>query len=117
MYTLNLSHHFSAAHQLTHAYDDKCNLSLHGHNWKVDVEICTEQLVNGMVVDFKKLKEIIDTLDHKNLNEVVTFEPTAENLAEYLWRTIFSSTQQGREEYSVVISIWEADNASITYTM
>ena len=57
MYILKLKTGFSAAHQLTNAYDEKCNASIHGHNWKVLVEIKTEKLINNMVIDFKKLKK------------------------------------------------------------
>ena len=58
MYILKLKTSFSAAHQLTNAYDEKCNASIHGHDWKVLVEIKTEKLINNMVIDFKKIKEI-----------------------------------------------------------
>lgn len=113
MYTLKLEHHFSSAHQLTHAYDNKCNDSIHGHNWKVIVEISVEELVNGMVVDFTKIKEIIDRLDHKNLNVVVDFEPTAENLSKYLWEQIDGALAQTVR--TVIITLYEADKAGITY--
>ena len=55
MYTLRLTTHFSAAHQLTNAYDKKCNASIHGHNWKVLIEINSVKLQNNMVIDFTKL--------------------------------------------------------------
>ena len=79
MYTLNLWHHFSAAHQLKNAYSEECNNFLHGHNWKVKVEIRAEYLIDGMIIDFKKLKSVINKLDHKNLMTDVPeidFEPT-----------------------------------------
>jgi 6-pyruvoyl tetrahydropterin synthase/QueD family protein len=67
MYTLKLQTQFSSAHQLTHAYDKKCNDSLHGHNWKVLVIVESNKLIDSMVIDFTKIKEIVDKLDHKNL--------------------------------------------------
>lgn len=115
MYTLKLNHTFSSAHQLTHAYDNKCNNSIHGHNWKVLVEIETNALVDGMVIDFTKLKEIIDKLDHKNLNEILDFEPTAENLVKYLYNQIDNLEKSAYRAWKVKITLWEADKASITY--
>ncbi len=111
MYKLKLEHQFAAAHQLTHAYSKECNDFLHGHNWRVLVEITTSKLKDGMVIDFKKIKEIINKLDHKNLNEILDFEPTAENLAKYIHDEIM------KEIFArIEVTIWEADKASITYS-
>jgi 6-pyruvoyltetrahydropterin/6-carboxytetrahydropterin synthase len=123
MYRLNLEHHFAAAHQLTHAYAKECNENVHGHNWRVLIEINTSQLTNGMVVDFKKLKEIINELDHKNLNTILDFEPTAENLSKYIREQIVNvmkELQKTNEEAlppvtEVSVTVFEADKASITY--
>jgi len=116
MYVLKLKHNFSAAHQLKNAYSKECNDFMHGHNWKVLVKIETEKLSKGMVVDFKKIKEIINKLDHKTLNKVVDFEPTAENLSYYLQgeieQELFNRLTNG---FRVSVTIWEADNASITF--
>ena len=38
-----------------------------------------------MVVDFAHIKQMIqEKLDHKNLNEVLSFNPTAENIAKWI---------------------------------
>jgi len=115
MYTLKLTTHFSSAHQLTSAYDKKCNVSIHGHNWKVLIEIETTELINNMVIDFTKLKETVDILDHKNLNEILDFEPTAERIAEYLHRKINLHFKENKNP-RIIITLWESDNSSITYT-
>ncbi len=115
MYTLKLTTDFSAAHQLTNAYDKKCNDSIHGHNWKVLIEIASDTLENNMVIDFTKLKEIVNELDHKNLNEVLIFEPTAEMLAQHIHDQIKNNFKKNKSA-RVLITIWEADNSSITYT-
>lgn len=119
-YKLELLHGFNAAHSLKDPYSSECK-NLHGHFWRVKVEINTNQLKNGMVVDFKKIKEIINSLDHKYLNDILSFDPTAENIAKYLYDLIFDELNPSVELESmnslrqVKITIWEAENASITY--
>jgi len=44
--------------------ETKCS-RLHGHNWFVTVRIEAEVGKDGMVIDFLKIKDIIDQLDHK----------------------------------------------------
>lgn len=40
---------------------------------------------NGMVVDFSHIKRMIkERVDHKMLNEVLNFNPTAENIARWV---------------------------------
>lgn len=74
----------SASHSLKLSYRSKCE-NLHGHNWIITV-YCRSEVLNedGMVVDFTHIKEtVMGRLDHQNLNEVVSLNPTAENIARW----------------------------------
>lgn len=85
MYKVKKRLEISAAHRLKLDYTSKCT-NLHGHNWVIDVYLKSEELnQNGMVMDFTVIKEkITNKFDHKVINEVVDFNPTAENLAKYI---------------------------------
>lgn len=92
--------HFNAAHRLFNpAWDmakndavfGKCNNpNFHGHNYEVVVKVTGEpDPVTGYVMDMKILsdlvrEEVLEKLDHKNLNLDTEFfkelNPTAENI-------------------------------------
>ena len=111
MYKLKLKHHFDSAHRLKLDYSSKCE-NIHGHRWKVIVEIWKNSLdENGMIVDFSKLKQTIDELDHKMLNNIIDFNPTAENLSKYLHKKF---AKLGLFDY-LKVTIYESPEASISY--
>ena len=85
MYKVKKRFEISAAHRLALDYESKCS-NLHGHNWIIDVYLKSDILdKNGMVMDFTHIKrKITDAFDHKVINDVVDFNPTAENLAKYI---------------------------------
>ena len=85
MYYITKRIEISTAHRLTLDYESKCT-RLHGHNWIITVHCRAEELdANGMVTDFTHIKNVVtDKLDHTVLNEVVPFNPTAENLARWI---------------------------------
>lgn len=85
MYYVSKRMEIAGSHKLTLDYDSPCR-NLHGHNWIVTVYCKAETLChNGMVVDFAKVKKAVhNKLDHCNLNELVDFNPTAENIAKWV---------------------------------
>jgi len=85
VYEIKKTLEISAAHYLDLNYDSKCK-NLHGHNWMVTVYLRSKELnESGMIMDFVDIKKkITDKLDHKVLNDVLAFNPTAENIAKYI---------------------------------
>ncbi len=77
----------------------------HGHNYVLEVTVRGEVAPEtGMVLDLKALKriihdEIIEKVDHKNLNVDVDFMrgiiPTAENIAIKFWEIIAPKIKNG----------------------
>jgi 6-pyruvoyltetrahydropterin/6-carboxytetrahydropterin synthase len=89
MFTVKKRLEISAAHSLKLSYESKCE-NLHGHNWIIEIYCRSKELnQDGMVIDFSHVKkQITELLDHKNLNEVLKFNTTAENMAHYLCELI-----------------------------
>ena len=75
----------AGSHQLSLSYESKCS-RLHGHNWHITVFLASTSLnADGMVVDFTHIKESIKGyLDHGNFNDLLPFNPTAENIATWV---------------------------------
>jgi len=117
MYELKYQHKFSAAHHLEN-YKGECS-NVHGHTWIVDILVRTESLNNDMVLDFKDIKKVIDDrFDHKDINTMVTYNPTAENISKDIYDLILnmlSKLASSDDSTEVKITVWESDKAGITY--
>lgn len=85
MYYVSKRMEVAGAHQLKLPYESKCE-GLHGHNWIITVYCKSDKLTEyGMVVDFARVKtKIHGALDHKYLNNLFDFNPTAENMARWI---------------------------------
>lgn len=96
---------------------------MHGHNWKVEVEVIATALDEvGMGVDFKSIKNVARSickeLDHRYLNDIPPFDklnPTAENIAAYLYKRIGEQLNNDRVRTSAVV-LWETDRACVRYS-
>ena len=88
---MQLTHFFDSSHQLSDSNDlhtKKC-ANLHGHTYKVIVEVQANNDRHGMIIDFGKIKETISILDHRHINDVFKEQkwdvlPTAENIALFI---------------------------------
>jgi 6-pyruvoyltetrahydropterin/6-carboxytetrahydropterin synthase len=92
VYTITKEFTFEASHVLLDMPEGhKCG-RMHGHSYKVVVELMSEELDEyGFVVDYGELdalKKMIDArFDHRHLNDVLEMrQPTAEKIAETIWQ-------------------------------
>ncbi|HVF57485.1 MAG TPA: 6-carboxytetrahydropterin synthase QueD [Pyrinomonadaceae bacterium] len=116
-----IERHFSSAHQLR-GYKGKCE-NLHGHNYKIEIFARGRELDNiGLLVDFGELKaaadEVVNYLDHRNINELPPFDvelnPSAENLARYILERVARSV--GDERVQVYkVRCYETPTSVATY--
>lgn len=110
MYTVIKRLEISAAHQLSLSYDSKC-CNLHGHNWIITVYCRSKELnADGMVTDFSWIKKVVqDQLDHKVINDVLPFNPTAENIAYWVCSQVPHCFKVEVQESEGNIAIYEKD--------
>ncbi|MEE9492374.1 MAG: 6-carboxytetrahydropterin synthase QueD [Gammaproteobacteria bacterium] len=120
IYTLKIITDFASAHTLSN-YPGACS-QMHGHNWKVEVEVEATELDNvGMGIDFKVIKratrDLAKQLDHRYLNDLEPFKsvnPTAENIAAYFYRSL--SRQLNSSTIRVdSVTLWETERACVRY--
>lgn len=91
-YRLKKELRFEAAHVLTGLPEGHPCGRVHGHSYRVEVELVgTELDDNGFLIDFNHLKGIRDYFDHQFLNELAPFKkqsPTAENIAYNIYQMV-----------------------------
>lgn len=106
--TISKIFEFSASHQLTGLEDEHPCSRLHGHNYAVEVSLTGTTDYVGFVMDYRNLgfvKEFVDeTLDHQHLNNMVSGNPTAENLATYLLDFVMEELREHWPEDAARIS-------------
>jgi 6-pyruvoyltetrahydropterin/6-carboxytetrahydropterin synthase len=119
MFEISVEGSFAAAHYLN-GYQGQCE-NLHGHNYRVEIALRMEALnAIGLGVDFtdakRWLKQVLDPLDHKLLNELPAFatqNPSAETIAKHIF-----------EAYKLLIpatvtlakvTVWETEKNKVSY--
>ena len=116
MYELKVISSFSAAHHLLN-YEGVCE-NQHGHNWMVEVYATGEDLDNSnILIDYKVLKkelnEVLDYLDHVDINELPEFKgesPSSEMIAKFIYHRM-------KEKIVLVskVSVWETQSSCASY--
>jgi 6-pyruvoyltetrahydropterin/6-carboxytetrahydropterin synthase len=127
-FTISKDFTFSAAHQLHGLSEDHPCSRMHGHNYTVCVGISATHVDDiGFVIDYRELgviKEYIDgQLDHRILNEVFTFNPTAENMAKFFYDIVMNGDvgerlgekYDGLADFAVEVSVSETEKTWATY--
>ncbi|MXV38182.1 6-carboxytetrahydropterin synthase [Flavobacteriaceae bacterium Ap0902] len=130
--TIHRKAHFNAAHRLFQKkWSDEENLEVfgkcaypnyHGHNYDLVVSV-TGQInpETGFVMNLDDLKkiiqdEVVDYLDHKNLNvDIPEFKdkiPTAENIVVLIWNKIRNRIKEGKK---LEITLYETARNFVTY--
>jgi len=73
-----------------------------------------------MVIDFKKVKamlaEILNQFDHRYLNDLEPFRkenPTTENLARYIFKSLARKVPEGIQVSRV--TVWESAGSAVSY--
>lgn len=127
--------YFEAAHMLSN-YDGRC-ANLHGHSYKYEITVATESdVVDGMVIDFNRIKAVVDRYDHATVfageyardraeQELLDWaetwdkrrvymparqKPTCENMASQLATEVFDALPDSIKSSStlvVTVSLWE----------
>lgn len=127
-HSITREYEFSYGHKLwnpalpdgtNHAIYGKC-CNYHGHNAQVFVTV-SGPLEDGMVINFNALdlivKPIVDSWDHKQLNELPEFKdlvPTAEHMAEILFHKI-RSHMTNLKLLLMEVTVYENARSSATY--
>lgn len=118
-WTISKDFEFSASHHLSGLPEDHQCARVHGHNYVVRVTIQAQYLDStGFVVDYGDLrvfKNYLDgALDHRDLNEVMDINPTAEHLARRLYEVVLTLIRLPPEA-KVIVAVSETPKTWAAY--
>jgi 6-pyruvoyltetrahydropterin/6-carboxytetrahydropterin synthase len=115
--TLTRTFSFEAAHRLPMVPSDHKCARMHGHSFKVDIDVSGEiDPKMGWLIDYADITSVVEPLirrelDHRPLNDVPGLEnPTSELLAVWLWQRL-----QPRFPGLAAITVHETCAARCTY--
>lgn len=112
---------FAAAHAVR-GHQGGCQ-NLHGHNYRVRVELEAAELDElGMVIDFADLKgmirDTVEPFDHRVINEIPPFDrrnTTAELIAQHVFEQVGERLGDGGRVRVARVEVWENDTSRAVY--
>lgn len=106
MYYIQKTVKIRASNYLDLSYESK-DKNNREYTYEITVR-CKGETLNsdGMLVDTNSIVKSIEKLNHTNLNEVIPFNPTVENLAKYICHLI---------PFCYRVDISTGDDDSVTY--
>jgi 6-pyruvoyltetrahydropterin/6-carboxytetrahydropterin synthase len=113
---LTKEYRFEAAHRLPEVPPGHKCARVHGHSYKVEVEVRGPvDARTGWLIDFGVIDEawadLYARFDHRNLNDVPGLEnSTSENIAVYVWNTM-----RARIPQVSAVTVWETADSKCTY--
>lgn len=105
---------FETAHQLTDSYSVACQ-TVHGHSYRAEVTFEGDvDPLTGMIIDFKKIKELLEPVLNKYDHQFFTKDtfgknPTAENMAKDIFNMVRKDTL-----LVIKVRLWETDSCYCT---
>ena len=110
MYTVIKRMEISASHSLRLSYPSKCE-NLHGHNWMITVYCRSKELKRrwhgSRFQSYQEIGEI--PVGPPELERYLTFQPTAENIAFWVYEQIPSCFKVEVKESEGNTAIYEED--------
>jgi 6-pyruvoyltetrahydropterin/6-carboxytetrahydropterin synthase len=111
---LRRSFTFDAAHSIRRM--GRCE-NLHGHTYRLTVSLNGEPDANGIVMDFRELRDrvqehVLSELDHRYLNDVVE-NPTAENLVRWIADRL-EPVLRGETHRLLEVELFESSETSVS---
>jgi 6-pyruvoyltetrahydropterin/6-carboxytetrahydropterin synthase len=116
---IRIESRFEASHYLYSYFPDGSDEPMHGHSWKVELDISRAGGglgKDGISYDFveakKRLDKLISVMDHSCINDLEDFNginPTSENIARWFYGGLRDSVAQSGGEIKE-IRIFEGPN-------
>lgn len=121
MQYVNRNFHFHAAHFDERA-TDKCG-ELHGHTYRVCLSVGGDRGREEMLIHGDFLTEVFEErieplTDHKFLNKSLSFNPTMENVGDWILEMLKDAVEDLKDPrfHTVNVELWETETLSYETT-